>query len=449
MYFAFLFLFTYVLLLDFKPPPPEGPSVKEIILYFWVFTLVLEEIRQSFFTDEDTNLMKKFKLYVEDNWNKCDMVTIFLFIIGVTCRMLNSTFQAGRTILAIDFMVFTLRLIHIFAIHRQLGPKIIIVERMMKDVFFFLFFLSVWLIAYGVTTQALLHPDDSRVEWIFRRVLYRPYLQIFGQIPLDEIDTSRAYPRNCTVNPLQILQNSPSCPNDYANWLVILLLVIFLLVTNVLLMNLLIAMFSYTFQLVQGNADIFWKLQRYNLIVEYHGRPALAPPFIIINHITLVLQIIFKKMKHKKQHLERDLPVGLDQKIITWELVQKENYLIKLEQERKESNEERLKATSNKVDNLSKYLSGLKEQEKRLKVIESQISYCTAVISSMADALTKTNLFCKQTDPNYTCLRMPVLKCLCQKGLKEKRMQIQLRLTSRTSIIKFHSHFFGLKPLPC
>ncbi|NXK33196.1 TRPM5 protein, partial [Piprites chloris] len=375
MYFAFLFLFTYVLLLDFKPPPPEGPSVKEIILYFWVFTLVLEEIRQSFYTDEDTNLMKKFKLYVEDNWNKCDMVTIFLFIIGVTCRMLNSTFQAGRTILAIDFMVFTLRLIHIFAIHKQLGPKIIIVERMMKDVFFFLFFLSVWLIAYGVTTQALLHPDDSRVEWIFRRVLYRPYLQIFGQIPLDEIDTSRTYPRNCTFNPLQILQeNTPSCPNSYANWLVIVLLVIFLLVTNVLLMNLLIAMFSYTFQVVQGNTDIFWKVQRYNLIVEYHGRPALAPPFIIINHITLVLRRLFKKMEHKKPHLERDLPVGLDQKIITWELMQKEHYLINLEQEKKESNEERLKAMSYKVDNLSKYFSVLKEQEKRFKVLEAQVS---------------------------------------------------------------------------
>ncbi|KAL2303525.1 hypothetical protein Nmel_008796 [Mimus melanotis] len=377
MYFAFLFLFTYVLLLDFKPPPPQGPSVKEIVLYFWVFTLVLEEIRQSFYTDEDTNLMKKFKLYVEDNWNKCDMVTIFLFIIGVTCRMLNSTFQAGRTILAIDFMVFTLRLIHIFAIHKQLGPKIIIVERMMKDVFFFLFFLSVWLIAYGVTTQALLHPDDSRVEWIFRRVLYRPYLQIFGQIPLDEIDTSRAYPRNCTFNPLQILQeNTPSCPNSYANWLVILLLVIFLLVTNVLLMNLLIAMFrqGYTFQVVQGNTDIFWKVQRYNLIVEYHGRPALAPPFIIINHITLVLRRLFNKMEHKKKHLERDLPVGLDQKIITWELVQKEHYLVNLEQEKKESNEERLKATSNKVDNLSKYFSGLKEQEKRFKILEAQVS---------------------------------------------------------------------------
>lgn len=57
-----------------------------------------------------------------------------------------------------------------------------------KDVFFFLFFLTVWLIAYGVTTQALLHPNDPRIDWVFRRALYRPYLHIFGQIPLEEID---------------------------------------------------------------------------------------------------------------------------------------------------------------------------------------------------------------------------------------------------------------------
>lgn len=46
MYFAFLFLFTYVLLLDFRPPPPFGPGVPELMLYFWVFSLVLEELRQ-------------------------------------------------------------------------------------------------------------------------------------------------------------------------------------------------------------------------------------------------------------------------------------------------------------------------------------------------------------------------------------------------------------------
>lgn len=64
MYFAFLCLFTYVLLLDFRRPPPYGPGPAEIMLYFWVFTLVLEEIRQvtnhSFwttFTWSDFNLL--------------------------------------------------------------------------------------------------------------------------------------------------------------------------------------------------------------------------------------------------------------------------------------------------------------------------------------------------------------------------------------------------------
>lgn len=47
---------------------------------------------------------------------------------------------------------------------------------------------------------------------------------------------------NCSAHPL-LHEDSPACPNLYANWLVILLLVTFLLVTNVLLMNLLIAMF--------------------------------------------------------------------------------------------------------------------------------------------------------------------------------------------------------------
>ncbi|KAK1802244.1 hypothetical protein P4O66_021902, partial [Electrophorus voltai] len=400
MYFAFLALFTYVLLLDFRPAPPMGPSLAEIILYFWVFTLVLEEIRQSFFTDEDMNILKKFKLYVEDNWNKCDMVAISLFVIGVSCRMAKRTYEAGRTVLALDFMVFTLRLIHIFAIHKQLGPKIIIVERMMKDVFFFLFFLSVWLIAYGVATQALLHPNDPRLDWVFRRVLYRPYLHIFGQIPLEEIDAAKMHADNCTMDLQAIISGVLlPCPNIYANWLVILLLVIYLLVTNVLLLNLLIAMFSYTFQVVQGNTDIFWKFQRYNLIVEYHSRPALAPPFIIISHLSQLFLSLFKKAESKIEHLERELPVGLDQKLMTWETVQKENYLARLERHHLESSEQRLRSTSSKVQSLLRIVGGFKEQEKRMASMEAEVKYCGEVLSWIAECFDKSTLKCDREAP--------------------------------------------------
>ncbi|XP_055084911.1 transient receptor potential cation channel subfamily M member 5 isoform X2 [Periophthalmus magnuspinnatus] len=400
MYFAFLVLFTYVLLLDFRPPPPYGPGAQEIMLYIWVSTLVLEEIRQSFFTDEEMNILKKFKLYWEDNWNKCDMVAISLFVVGVSCRMMKSTYEAGRTVLAIDFMVFTLRLIHIFAIHKQLGPKIIIVERMMKDVFFFLFFLCVWLLAYGVATQALLHPNDPRIDWVFRRALYRPYLHIFGQIPLEEIDAARMPEMNCTDDTEEIIQGlRPPCPNVYANWLVILLLVIYLLVTNVLLLNLLIAMFSYTFQVVQEHTDIYWKFQRYNLIVEYHSRPALAPPFIIISHLSQVVLSLCKKPESKQELLEKELPPGLDQKLKTWETVQKENYLAKLERRHWESSEERLKNTASKVQSLLKIVGGFRDQEKRLVSVETQIRYCGEVLSWMAECFALSTLKCGKDAP--------------------------------------------------
>lgn len=45
---------------------------------------------------------------------------------------------------------------------------------------------------------------------------------------------------------------------------------------------------------------------------------------------------------------ERDLPEPLDQKMVTWEAVQKENYLSKLEKQRKDSKEEVLRKTAHR-----------------------------------------------------------------------------------------------------
>lgn len=155
---------------------------------------------------------------------------------------------------------------------------------------------------------------------------------------------------NCTNDTTLIEAGAEPCLSTYANWLVVILLVIYLLVTNILLVNLLIAMFrytgtwsaaaqcpcstswtgfkqhfhllqknilmfivyaspfspivhSYTFSKVQENSDTHWKFQRYNLIVEYHSRPCLAPPFLIISHIHLFVKRFVRgipsvKIKH-------------------------------------------------------------------------------------------------------------------------------------------------------
>ncbi|XP_068439139.1 transient receptor potential cation channel subfamily M member 4-like [Clinocottus analis] len=393
MYFLFLLLFAYVLLVDFKPAPPLGPAITEYVLYFWVFTIVCEEIRETFFLGAKT-MRQRLRVYIQDVWNKCDLTAVVLFIIGVICRMFQWSYAFGRDVLCVDYMVFTLRLIHIFAIHKQLGPKIIIVGKMMKDVFFFLFFLMVWLMAYGVANQALLYSYDPSLDRIFRRVFYRPYLHIFGQIPVEEMDVGKQWDMPCTDNVTLIENGSEPCRTESSNWLVVILLIVYLLVTNILLINLLIAMFSYTFNEVQANSDIYWKFQRYTLIVQYHSRPSLAPPFIIISHINLFIKRIIRKVPSVKiHHFVLQLRGKAANKLMTWETIQKEDFLTAQNTIQKSSDSERLKRMSVKVDGVLKHMTESRDFDHRLRALENEMEYCSNALSWIVDTLAQGSTF--------------------------------------------------------
>lgn len=58
--------------------------------------------------------------------------------------------------------------------------------------------------------------------------------------------------------------------------------------------------YSYTFSKVQEHSDIYWKFQRYNLSVEHHSRPCLAPPFIIILHLHLFIKRHIRRLSSVK-----------------------------------------------------------------------------------------------------------------------------------------------------
>ncbi|KAF5925926.1 hypothetical protein HPG69_000417 [Diceros bicornis minor] len=407
-YLFFLLLFARVLLIDFQPEPPGLP---ELLLYFWAFTLLCEEFRQSLGSGwgglatggpgpgpRHAPLRRRLQLYLSDAWNQCDLLALTCFLLGVGCRLTPGLYDLGRTVLCLDYMVFTLRLLHIFTVNKQLGPKIVIVSKMMKDVFFFLFFLCVWLVAYGVATEGLLRPRDRDLPGILRRVFYRPYLQIFGQIPQDDMDVALMKNGNCSseeVHPEGA--QAGSCVRVYANWLVLFLLVIFLLVANILLVNLLIAMFSHTFGKVQGNSDLYWKAQRYSLIREFHSRPALAPPLIIISHVRLLLRRLRRSRASLPsspvfEHFRVRLSKEAERKLLTWESVQKENFLLARARNMRESDSERLKRTSQKVDTALKKLRQIREYEQRLKGLEQEVQYCSRVLGWMAEAMSRSAL---------------------------------------------------------
>ncbi|XP_036600150.1 transient receptor potential cation channel subfamily M member 4 isoform X2 [Trichosurus vulpecula] len=435
-YLLFLLLFARVLLLDIQP---ESPTAIEFILYLWVFTLLCEELRQGLSggwgnlgvgTPSGPGrlpLSRRLHLYLADTWNQCDLIALGLFFVGLSCRdflrdfspqypadgflrwlffpsfthrLTTELHQLGRAVLCLDFMVFTLRLLHIFTVNKQLGPKIVIVHKMMKDVFFFLFFLGVWLVAYGVATEGLLRPQDRDLMAILRRVFYRPYLQIFGQVPQGDMDVTLMQQENCSKE-LGMWARPPgspsgSCVSVYANWLVLLLLVIFLLVANVLLLNLLIAMFSYTFGKVQGNSDLYWKFQRYGLIREFHNRPALAPPFIIFSHILLLLRhprcSLHQRIPPSPEDFRLHLSDKAERTLLTWESVQKENLLLVQARDKRESDSERLRRTSHKVDTVLKHLGQIRAYEQRLVGLEHEVRHCSQLLSRVVEALSRSEL---------------------------------------------------------
>lgn len=55
----------------------------------------------------------------------------------------------------------------------------------MMDMFFFMFLLSIWVVAYGVAKQGILIHNDNRLDWILRGAVYEPYRIIFGDFPTN------------------------------------------------------------------------------------------------------------------------------------------------------------------------------------------------------------------------------------------------------------------------
>uniref|UniRef100_A0A3Q3KGY4 Transient receptor potential cation channel, subfamily M, member 2 n=1 Tax=Mastacembelus armatus TaxID=205130 RepID=A0A3Q3KGY4_9TELE len=374
-YFAFLLLFAVVLMMDFQ----ATPSAWEVLLYIWLFSLVCEEVRQLFHDPDGFGFRKKATMYIQDLWNILDVLSILLFIIGLAFRLISTLFYAGKIVLCIDFVVFCLRLMAIFTISRTLGPKIIIVKRMMMDMFFFLFLLSIWVVAYGVAKQGILINNDSRLDWIFRGAVYEPYLTIFGNFPTN-IDITFDI-NSCSMSGTDPLK--PKCPvlDDNQNpvfpeWLTITLLCVYLLFANILLLNLLIAIFNFTFEEVQDNTDRIWKFQRYELIKEYHSRPAAPPPFIILSHIYLLISKMISSLVRAKNFT---LPQAEDEELLSWESLMKDRYLLTTQQEQSQSMEQRILDTAQKVSTISDQLerdeeTGSTPLEKRLARLENQFS---------------------------------------------------------------------------
>lgn len=252
--------------------------------------------------------------HLNDFWNVVDLLSYILLIIALSVREANPDppiLTFARNMFALSLLVMYLRILEVFLIHRIMGPTIIMIKEMLKDLLRFLFIAVFVVLGVGIYYHANIWPDHQSIwtddwnNWRIWSIIYFPYWQLYAELNLETLDGSG--PDNCTNN-RTIWEKDPSktgCSQE--DWTVQAIAGIYMLFSNLLLVNLVIAMFSYTFERVQENSEKLWHFQRYTVICDYNRR--IPSPF---NLIPRLVQLIFllkrdRSCDIKIGHSEKDL----------------------------------------------------------------------------------------------------------------------------------------------
>ncbi|CAF3965104.1 unnamed protein product [Rotaria sordida] len=178
-----------------------------------------------------------------------------------------------------------------FTAVKLLGFKLVMIGEMVHDLNFFMLMFFVFILAFGVSFYSLVFGVQEFTWHLPRKIINLAYWHIFGEIERLEI-----FEENFKAN-------------GYAAFI---LLLGYMTIVSILLVNLLIAMFSNTFDRLQSNADRIWKFQRYSLVSEYLSRPSFPSPFIFLSHcVRLTLYTLAKCCKSEfiqnkyRQHVNR------------------------------------------------------------------------------------------------------------------------------------------------
>ena len=126
----------------------------------------------------------------------------------------NRVMYFSHAIYCISFILYSIRLLHVFQMSKHLGPKLIMIRKMTADIIYLMAVLSVFMLWYGIVSQALLYPNHDTLWFQLRRMIRRAYFHIYGELFLEEVanipDVSEL---ECTNNPQETLDdNIPRCP---------------------------------------------------------------------------------------------------------------------------------------------------------------------------------------------------------------------------------------------
>jgi len=341
-------------------------SWTDILLLIFICSTIPTELNQIW-GETPITMCSKLRKYYSSMYNILDTIAILFFWVyfGAKCRTAEwdfdpfdifTIFNIGRICGILSLAIYISRFLQLFEINPKMGPKINMIGKMATDLIFFLCILAIFLMMYMVASEALVNPIRSKSgNW--RKTLLgafqRSFFNVFGEINIEDLNTdfkshhciqlARYQYRqfntsnftatgfsvftdymfnqsgftsvsNCESQSIMtIMKNQVGTAwyTELTYLMVYAMLCVYLLISNVMLINLLIAIFSSTYERVEQESDVIFRYGRCSVIQEYCDRYILPSPFNLIEVslkglVMLRNQILIMKKKKAKKDESAD-----------------------------------------------------------------------------------------------------------------------------------------------
>ncbi|KAM9408888.1 transient receptor potential cation channel subfamily M member 7 isoform 2-T2 [Pholidichthys leucotaenia] len=375
-YLGYLMLYTYVVLVKM----PDKPSLQEWVVIIYIFAYAIEKIREMFMS-EAGKISQKIKVWFSHYFNMTDFLAICTFFIGFGLRLgTNGTFVAGRTIYCLNIIFWYVRLLDILTVNQQAGLYVMMIAKMVADMFPIVVIMAVVLLSYGVARKAILYPSEPPSWTLAKDVVFQPYWMMYGEVYAYEIDV-------CANN------SEPGVKHlcTAGVWLTPLLQAVYLFVQYILMVNLLIALFNNVYKKVKSISNLVWKYQRYHFIMAYHEKPFLPPPLILLCHIYSLFCMCRKRKKEYTYGPKLFLTEEDQKKLHDFEEQCVETYFHKMDDEFHSGSEERIRLTSERVETICLQLKEVGNKvtfiKRSLHTLDSQIGHLQDLSALTVDTL--------------------------------------------------------------
>uniref|UniRef100_A0A3Q0SN19 non-specific serine/threonine protein kinase n=1 Tax=Amphilophus citrinellus TaxID=61819 RepID=A0A3Q0SN19_AMPCI len=368
-YLGYLMLYTYVVLVKM----PRWPSPQEWVVILYIFTSAIEKVREMFMS-EAGKISQKIKVWFSDYFNVSDFVAIMTFFIGFGLRLGGGdAFIPGRTVYCLNIIFWYVRLLDILAVNQQAGPYVMMIAKMVANMFYIVVIMAIVLLSYGVPRKAILYPEEEPSWTLAKDVVFQPYWMMYGEVYAYEIDVD-----SLIYFCLLIL---------LFNFIVDLCI----LASYTILDTYVIHSSSNVYMQVKSISNLVWKYQRYHFIMAYHEKPFLPPPFILLCHIYSLFCMCRKRKKENIYGPKLFLTEEDQKKLHDFEEQCVETYFHEKDDQFHSGSEERIRLTSERVETMCLQLKEVGNKvnfiKRSLHTLDSQIGHLQDLSALTVDTL--------------------------------------------------------------